>query len=301
MELLQLQYFRKVAQLEQMTKAAEELRIAQPALSKTIARLEESVGVPLFDRHGRHIRLNTFGKVFLRQVETALNALEEGRKEVNELAGLEHGSIRLATSALDRLTEPLGAFLSQHPSVNIRLTQVSKEAEIASLLETGEADICFTALPVERPEFGAATVLREDVFLAVPRGHRLADRRSVRLDEVADEPFIGYKEGILFQPMNDRFFREAGIAPKYVCQVDEPASISNLVRAGLGIALIGGCGKDPHSSLHLLRIEHPVCQRQFQILWHEKRYLSLAARKFRDFFVGYFAEPRNGTAGDNPI
>ncbi|MBW7456806.1 LysR family transcriptional regulator [Paenibacillus sepulcri] len=290
MELLQLQYFRKVAKLEHMTKAAEELRIAQPALSKTISRLEESVGVPLFDRYGRQIRLNTFGQIFLKKVEAALSALEEGQKEITELAGLEHGVIHLATSALDRLTEPLGAFLSLYPGVNIRLTQVSKEEEITLLLGAGEADICFTALPVEHPEFSATTVFSEDVFLAVPPGHRLAERGSIRLEEVADEPFIGYKEGILFQPMNDGFFRKAGISPKYVCQVDEPASISNLVRAGLGIALIGGCGRSPGVPLHLLRIEYPVCQRNFQIIWHEKRYLSLAARKFRDFFVQYFAE-----------
>ena len=71
-ELLQLHYFLKVAKLEHMTKAAQELRIAQPALSKTIARLEEDLGVPLFDRKGRNIRLNSFGKVYLKKVEMAL-------------------------------------------------------------------------------------------------------------------------------------------------------------------------------------------------------------------------------------
>ncbi|MED2256338.1 LysR substrate-binding domain-containing protein [Brevibacillus parabrevis] len=74
-----------------------------------------------------------------------------------------------------------------------------------------------------------------------------------------------------------------------VCRVDEPAAIASLVRAGLGVALVGNCG-GPNSPLNLLRIEFPVCQRNFQIVWHEKRYLSLAARKFRDFLIRYFAE-----------
>lgn len=287
MELLQLRYFRTVAKMEHMTRAAQELCIAQPALSKTIARLEEDVGVPLFDRQGGRIRLNTFGKAFLDRVEKALTLLDEGRKEVAELAGLEHGSIHLATSTLDRLSEPLNDFLSHHPEVNFRITQATTE-EIAYLLETGEVDICFTAQPIERPRFAQVTVLNEDVYLAVPQGHRFADRISVHLSEVADEPFIGYKESFLFQKMNDMFFRQAGITPNFVCRVDEPTAVASLVRAGLGVALFG-CKSGEDSKLTLLSIESPVCQRHFQIIWHEKRYLSLAARKFRDFVIQYFA------------
>lgn len=292
MELLQLQYFRVVARLEHMTKAAQELHIAQPALSKTIARLEDDVGTPLFDRHGRQIRLNSFGKAFLGKVEIALDALEEGRREVMELAGLEQGVIHLATSTLDRLAEPLGAFLSLHPRVDYRITQASVE-EMADLLEAGEVDICFSPLPIERPGFCSTPVFREDVYVAVPPGHRFADRSGISLSELENEPFIGYKEGMLFQPMNDGFLRKAGIAPMFVCRVDEPSAIVSLVRAGLGVALIGGCGKDVRSRVIVLPIEHPVCQRTFRVTWQEKRYLSIAARKFRDFIVDFFAVPRD--------
>lgn len=287
MELLQLQYFRTVARMEHMTKAAQELRIAQPALSKTIARLEEDVGVPLFDRHGRQIRLNLFGKSFLDKVEAALTLLEEGRKEVSDLAGLEQGSIHLATSTIDRLSEPLSAFLSLHSNVQFRITQASLE-EMAHLLEVGKVDMCFTPLPMGRPDFSAITVLNEDVYLAVPPGHRLAGLRGVCLSEVADEPFIGYKEGFPFQKMNEEFFRKAGITPNFVCRVDEPAAIAKLVHAGLGVALVGNCG-GPNFPTPVLSIEYPVCERHYQIVWHNKRYLSMAAHKFKDFVVRHFA------------
>lgn len=288
MELLQLRYFRTVARLEHMTKAAQELCIAQPALSKTISRLEEDVGVPLFDRYGGRIRLNAFGKTFLHKVEKALALLEEGKKEVSELAGLEQGSIHLATSTLDRLTDALGEFLALYPEVNFRITQASME-EITDLAEAGEVDLCFTPLPIDRPDIRAVSVFKEDVYLAVPQGHRFAGRTSIRLDELAKDPFIGYKEGFPFQKMNDSLFQEAGITPNFVCRVDEPAAIARLVQAGLGVALVGNCG-GPNARMNLLHIEYPVCQRNFQIVWYEKRYLSLAARKFRDFLVGYFAQ-----------
>lgn len=288
MELLQLRYFRTVARTQHMTKAAQELCIAQPALSKTISRLEEDVGVPLFDRHGGRIRLNTFGKTFLDKVEKALALLDEGKKEVSELAGLEQGSIHLATSTLDRLSDALGEFLALHPEVNFRITQASVE-EMVDLVEAGEVDLCFTPLPIDRPDISAVSVLKEDVYLAVPQGHRFSGRKSIRLNELAEDPFIGYKEGFPFQQMNDLLFQKARITPKFVCRVDEPAAIASLVRARLGVALVGNCG-GPNSPLNLLHIESPVCQRNFQIVWHEKRYLSLAARKFRDFLIGYFAE-----------
>ena len=213
--------------------------------------------------------------------------LEEAQKEVLELAGLEQGSIHLATSTLTRLSEPLGKFLSLHPNVNMQITQAST-SEIAQLIENGGVDIGFTAMPVDHPGIAHATVLKEDLYLAVHRKHRLASRPSIRLSDAADEPFIGYKEGFVFQKMNDLFFREAGISPKFVCRVDEPAAVVSLVRTGLGVALFG-CKSGENSDLTLLPIEHPVCQRNYQLIWSDKRYFSLAARKFREFVIQYFS------------
>jgi len=287
LELLQLQYFRTVAKMEHMSKAAQDLRIAQPALSKTIARLEKHLGTPLFDREGRQIRLNTFGRAFLTKVEAALTLLEEGQREVADLAGLEHGSIHLATSSLDRLSDPLNAFIALHPNVNFRITQASM-GEMAHLIETGKVDICFTPLPMEEPEFSSISVLQEEVYLAVPPGHRLSHARSVRLSEVANEPFIGYKEGFHFQIMNERFLRSAGITPNIICRVDDAPSIGKLVSSGLGIAFVSNCGGG--SPFHMLTIEGTDCRRHFKIVWHNKRYLSKAARSFIDYVRAYFNE-----------
>lgn len=288
MELLQLRYFQTVARTEHMTKAAQELHIAQPALSKTISRLEADVGVPLFDRHGGRIRLNTFGKLYLDKVERALHLLEEGQKEINELAGLQHGSIHLATSTLDPLSEPLSQFLAEHPDVNFQISQVGTE-DMMKMMEMGQVDLCFTSMAMEQPLLSQVTVLREDVYLAVPQAHRLADRTSINLYELKEEAFIGYKEDFIFQQMNDKFFQEAGITPRYVCRVDEPPAIASLVRAGLGVALFG-CSHVQDAKLKLLPIAKPECKRHYRLIWHEKHYLSLAARQFRDDVIHYFSE-----------
>src|SRR5688572_20754944 len=107
MELLQLKYFLTVAKLEHVTKAAQELHIAQPALSRTIQRLEEEdLGVPLFDRKARQIRLNPFGKAFEAKAKAAIHLLEEGRREVEDLAGLKQGRIHLAVMNMEQVREP---------------------------------------------------------------------------------------------------------------------------------------------------------------------------------------------------
>ena len=100
MDLLQLRYFLVVARREHISKAAEELYIAQPSLSRTIRRLEKEIGVPLFDRRGKSIRLNQFGQAFLEYVEQQFRLLEEGQHKVREMAGLEQGDISLAAASL---------------------------------------------------------------------------------------------------------------------------------------------------------------------------------------------------------
>src|SRR5205823_197807 len=96
MDLLQLRYFQAVARHEHVSRAAEELRIAQPALSRSIARLEAELGVPLFDRRGRRVRLNRFGAMFLARAGRALDELDPGQLELRDAAGLAQGTVAVA-------------------------------------------------------------------------------------------------------------------------------------------------------------------------------------------------------------
>lgn len=290
MELLQLKYFQTVARLEHMTKAAEELHIAQPALSKTISRLEQDVGVPLFDRQNRQIRLNQFGKIFLEHVESALLSLEEGKRQVLEQAGLERGRLFLATTNHKCDAEVIGSFLSMYPNINLRLTQIPTEEEKLDLLLNGEADFCITSLPVEHEEVDSMPFLTEEIFLAVPPGHRLADRQSIDLIEAAAEPFISLKEGNSFRELTNGYCREAGFEPATICAVDEFAVISNFVQNGMGVGFLTETAKEKDPSLTLVPIRQPYCRRSFRLIWLNKRYLSQAAQTFRDFLLQYYRD-----------
>src|SRR5579875_959834 len=121
MDLLQLRYFQTVARHEHMTQAAQKLYISQSSLSKTIAHLERELGVTLFDRQGRQIRLNQYGKVFLRRVEQAFAALEDGRRELVDLIEQERERVVLASMSVYLLPGLLQAFREHHPGISIRL------------------------------------------------------------------------------------------------------------------------------------------------------------------------------------
>jgi DNA-binding transcriptional LysR family regulator len=119
MELLQLQYFQVVGRLEHMTDAAQSLHVTQSSLSKTIQRLEENLGVSLFDRRGRALRLNTFGRTFLARVDKALFELEQGQQEICDLSSPERGSAELAVyTAGGSVWFELCALVAAHPVSN---------------------------------------------------------------------------------------------------------------------------------------------------------------------------------------
>jgi len=288
LELLQLHYFLKVAKLEHMTKAAQELRIAQPALSKTIARLEEDLGVPLFERKGRNIRLSSFGKVYLKKVEMALMLLEEGRREVEDLAKIERGRVFLATTTHKCFSDVIGSFISSHPDVKLQITQAS-EREKVQQLRNSEIDFCITFPPIEQSGIEGLSFLTEEIFLAVPHTHRFANLRSIDLSELADDPFICIKKGNPFREMTDEFCQKAGFTPNIICEVDEHSAVGHFIRMGIGVAFMPGTLIEKiDNSFHLLHINNPTCERTYQIAWREGRYMSEAGRKFREFFVQSF-------------
>ncbi|GMK37519.1 LysR family transcriptional regulator [Paenibacillus sp. CCS19] len=288
MELLQLHYFRTVAKYEHMTKAAEALRIAQPALSKTISRLEEDVGVPLFDRNNRQIRLNRYGRAFLQQVEIALGALDEGRRELADMLGTEQGTIRLATPTLSRLSSTISEFRKENPEIVFRVTQIppASSSDMIGLLERGDVDLCFIAAPLNQSWIKEQIVWKTEVYLAVPVTNPLASRDTITLIETENEAYIEYHAGHPFRQINEAFCEEAGISRTIICEVDEPSALWSLVQAGLGVAFVPhNTNEDPN--VKLLQIQSPVCEREFSIAWNDRRYLSLASRQYLEFLQSY--------------
>ncbi|MEU6153541.1 LysR substrate-binding domain-containing protein [Actinosynnema sp. NPDC047251] len=183
----------------------------------------------------------------------------------------------------------LTGFRAEHPGVDIRLYQSSAPA-MAEQLRAGEVDLCFASQPLPGPDLRTAELLREEVLLAVPPGHRLAERGRVRLADVAGEPFVTTRPGYWPRELADRVFAAAGLHPDYTCETDEPGATGELIVAGLGVGLVPEFSRRPeaHARGVWLHLDAPDCYRSLTLVWRADAYFSVAAQRLSDFAREHF-------------
>ncbi|PRA08099.1 MULTISPECIES: LysR family transcriptional regulator [unclassified Paenibacillus] len=288
MELLQLKYFLTVARCEHVTEAAGKLHVTQSSLSKTIQRLEEDLGVPLFDRIGRKLRLNDFGRTFLQRTEKALFELEQGKREIADLSNPDQGTLQLAVTTASTLPGILREFRKTKPDIQFHVQMVSLE-NMSRLLHRGEVDFCLSSPPIQGDDIGCQILYEDPIVVAVPMGHRYADRSSIQLTELKDEWFVGVKQGYGVRDMVDSVCQSAGFLPKYVYEGDEPARLTALVEAEIGLAFIPSTARNPHERIRYLQVEEHQLVREIALLSHKNRYISKAALEFRSVVMDYFS------------
>ncbi|WP_201005965.1 LysR family transcriptional regulator [Paenibacillus glycanilyticus] len=287
MELLQLQYFLTVARLEHVTEAARHLHVTQSSLSKTIQRLEEDLGVPLFDRVGRKLRLNESGSRFLLRAERALFELDQGKQELNDLSSSEQGTIELAVNTASMLPNILREFRKKKPNIQFHV-QMLTTREMVAHLHRGDIDFCLSSPSLEGEDIECQILYRDPILIAVPQSHRLAGRSSVSLSELKEEWFVGVKKGYGTRDLVDSICKKDGFEPKFVYEGDEPARINALVEAEIGIAFIPGTARNQNGQIVYLQVEENELVREIALLWHKSRYVSRAAQSFREVVVDYF-------------
>lgn len=239
---------------------------------------------------------------FLGHVDRVFQELDDAAAELRDMGGLERGSVSLAAGALHWLPEVLEPFLAVHPEVRFRLARRSLP-ELIRLVEDGEVDYCF--LP-DVPSSARTTwchVRTAPILLMVPSSHRLAGRARVELTELADEEMILGKPGDILRETMDGYFRQVGIRPRVTSEVDEPAAVEAFVAAGLGVAFIPVLlkPKPPHSLTTRVAITDPPCELTLGLAWNTDRYLSLAARAFRDHVVSHVAAAPPETGSSMPL
>jgi len=287
MELLQLQYFIELARMEHVTEAAKSLHVTQSSLSKTLQRLEEDLGVPLFDRKGRRLQLNEFGRSFLIRAERALFELEQGRQEISDLSKREQVILELAVTTASTLPNILREFRKKLPNIQFHVQMLTMKETII-LLRRGEVDFCLSSPSIQGDDFESQVVYMDPILVAVPKGHPLAERKSVSLIELKDEQFVGIKKGFGTRDFIDSICKSVGFSPKYVYEGDEPARLSSLVEAEIGIAFMPSTAMNLNDNICYLAVGDQEMVREIALVWHKGRYFSQAAQQFHKIVVEYF-------------
>jgi DNA-binding transcriptional LysR family regulator len=288
MDIDALRYFAAAAKEEHFGRAADVLAISQPALSRSIARLEEYYGVALFERDGRGIRITRSGRALLRRVERVIAELEDARRELHDLSEERRSRpIALgfyATLGLRTVPDAIRRFREDHPEAEFRLLQ-GPGPLLQQRLMSGEIDLCLSS-----PRFAEVAVewlplWDEELIALVPDSHRLAGRESVDLIELATDPFIALKPGYGLRQTADDLCREAGFAPHIAFEGEEVATLRGLVGAGFGVALVPRESRAADVNALPLTVRAPRCSRTFGLSWARGRYLPQGTAAFRDMLV----------------
>lgn len=280
MDLATVRFFLAVAEHGHVTHAAEELNISQPGLSRALARLEREVGVPLFDREGRNVRLNRYGDVFREHARRLVAEEESARRALQRAADPDSGEISLAflrTQGSLLVPDLLRRYRAERPNVTFRLAQDSAE-RMAGMLRDGDADLAITS---PRPDDLAWHPLAtERLLLAVPADHPL--HGTVRLSAVADEPFIALRPGYGLRTIAVELFRRVGLRPAIAFEGDDTATVRGFVAAGLGVAILP---KHPGLEVRYLPIDDPHAERTIGLAWVEGRTRPPVVERFRRFVI----------------
>jgi DNA-binding transcriptional LysR family regulator len=238
---------REVALRCSFSAVAEALTYSQSAVSQQIAALEREAGTRLVERNGRGIRLTDAGRALVRRADAILVELAAADAELQAIAGLRGGRVRVSTfasAATALLPAAVTAFRAAHPAVQVELSLVEATEEAIGGLRTGRADLVLVARPAGEPptdQVEAHRLLEDPMLAVLPGGHRLARRRTLRLDDLAGEPWVlGGGPGCSDRATILRACHAAGFEPRVTVDfpTDDYNATQGMVAAGAGVTLL---------------------------------------------------------------
>lgn len=289
MELRQLQYVLQIAKELNFSRAAEKLHIAQPSLSQQLAKLEKELGVLLFQRSTNAVELTYAGSVFVEKAQKIVDMVEQLKQEMDDISQIRKGKLivgSLPITGSHLLPLVLPEFQRRYPEIEIVLVEETT-AVLESLTSSGQTDVCLLSLPIADPTLTWRAVIEEEICLAVPPAHPLAERderrEAVRIADLANEPFIVLKRGQGFRQISIDLCREAGFEPHIVFESGNIETVQSLVAAGMGVAFVPQMvtrNRGAELSPRYIRLAEPRPTRTLVIAYRKGRYLSKAAEAF---------------------
>jgi DNA-binding transcriptional LysR family regulator len=300
MELDLFKSFVAVAEARSFSRAARAMHSTQPTLSRQIGRLESELGTKLFQRYGRHVECTASGQLLLPLAQAIITRTEEAVSLIREQAGTGSSTVRFGAvgnvmAAL--LTPIIVSFLAAYPRVQIDLVE-KDDAQLEEAVIRGELD-CAVMTPWGSTRTAYQHLLTEEIFLVVPRGHRLASEKAVALSMLAGESILLPRGTMNAANVIADALRRAGFEPRFSYRANYPELTKALVRRGLGIAPMPKmltAGPEGMEGLVALPFENAL-YRDLNLIYPRDRPLSAGARAFMVHIRAAVA----GRAGGEPV
>ena len=293
LELRQIKYFIEVAKREHVTEAAQALHVAQSAVSRQIFNLEAELGVDLFMRKGRNVKLTAIGRIFLEHMEKAINVIDDAKQVVSEYTDPKQGTIHVgfpSSLATYILPTVISSFREEYPDVKFELNQRSYRGLKEAIIK-GDVNIALIApVPLEKEKVKGTILFTEKIVALLPISHPLASERLLTLNQLKDDSFILFPEGYILRDLIDKGCRQFGFKPKVSFEGEDIDAIKGLVSAGLGISLIPEItlvDNLPRATVTIPIIE-PNITRTVGMIIPTDRHLLPTEKLFYEFIIEFF-------------
>lgn len=293
--LQQLTYFRELAKNGHLTHTAESLYITQATLSNVISNLEKQLGVKLFDRVGRGLRLNEAGELYYECVVQALEVLEAGQTRIDNLRRADEGRVTFAANNSIVWAELIRDFQDRNRDCSVRQVSCIDPAQTRRMLLNMDVDYAIAGTTDFSLDGLEWQVFREErISVCLPADHPLAGREQVYLRDLEGEKVINLPQGHPFQNYCDELLKRAGVHCEVVMESDYRMS-TPLIESGVGIALATNSSYRSSASFLSGRtvcvpVQDVVPPRAIALVWNPHRQMNRAALAFRDFVPGWERE-----------
>jgi LysR family hydrogen peroxide-inducible transcriptional activator len=283
MELHQLRYFLKVAERGNFTRAGEDLGVTQPALSRSIAKLEEELGQPLLERQTRRVVLTDAGRLFQSRAEQIVALVEDAVNELTDDG--ETGRVRVGaipTIAPYFLPSVLRAFRDECPRAQVAAFEETTD-RLLHRCNQGEIDVALLAAPVTAPHLHAEPLFDEELLLVLPAGHPLEGKKQVLLSDLRHHPFVLLDETHCLTEAITAICRQRSFQPVTVEHTSQLATVEELVALGHGVSLIPQMARRHDDSRRRVyrSLGNPRPKRSIVQVWNPYRFSSRLAERFK--------------------
>lgn len=300
--LRQLRSFKTVADLNSFSLAAQRLKLSQPSISYQVKELEQILGLPLLDRLGKRVQLTEAGSLLYGHARRMLDVLDEATVAIEEMRGIQRGSLRVGASTtvgIYLLPAALGAFKKLHPGLVISL-EIGTRERVQEQVLRNELDLAVVGPALKDPDLAIIPFLSDELVVVAPAGHALANKRGLRLKDVATAPFVMREAASGSRWSLEKAARKAGAKLTIAMELGSNGAIKHAVESGLGLAVISryACALE-FSSGRLVELDvrgFPI-RRDWHIVHLRKRKLPTSVTAFIEFLKDTSWLSRNGSRG----
>ena len=283
MDQRRLEYFLTVVEEGGVTRAARALHVAQPSLSQALKTLESELGMELFDRVGRRLRLSAAGEAFVGPARQVLRAMDEARTAIAGVRDLETGTLEiaaLATLAVDPMAELVGRFRALHPGIRVRMLEAESAEGVSSLVHDGTCEVGAAHLSLPRDGLQAQSLGDQELLFAMPPGGESGVSRPLNPRELSRTPLVVSPPDTSTRILLEQALAAVGVTPQIAVQTAAREAIIPLVLAGAGAALLPApLAREAHRRGAVVRAANPKIIRPIGLVYR-RAILSPAARAF---------------------